>query len=88
MCPGFLWQLLLVRHTLDIMHYEKKLCDNLLKVVFGEKDIVAIGRDMEEVGIRPKLWVQQMANGSYMKPKAPYVMTNEKNDFFYRLSKS
>jgi hypothetical protein len=63
------------------------VCDNLLKVILREKDIVVIKRDMEEVGIRPKLWVQQMANGSYMKPKAPYVMTNEKKDVFLQAIK-
>lgn len=41
----------------------------------------------EEVGIRPKLWVQQMANGSYMKPKAPYVMINEEKDVFLQVIK-
>ncbi len=51
------------------------------------KDTMAIQRDMEEVGIRPKLWVQQMANGSYMKPKAPYVMANEEKDVFLQAIK-
>jgi hypothetical protein len=31
--------------------------------------------------------LQQMANGSYMKPKASYVMTNEKNNVFLQAIK-
>jgi hypothetical protein len=69
------------------MHCEKNVCDNLLKAILGEKDFVVIQKDMEELGIRPKLWVQQMANGSYMKPKAPYVMTNEEKDVFLQTIK-
>jgi hypothetical protein len=40
-----------VRHVLDVMHCEKNLCENVIKIIFGEKDMVAIHRDMEEVGI-------------------------------------
>jgi hypothetical protein len=35
------------------MHVEQNVNDNVLKHLFGEKDILNIGRDMEEVGIRP-----------------------------------
>jgi hypothetical protein len=48
-----LWQLLLVRHTLDVMHCEKNICENMLKVVFGQKNFVVVRKDMEEVGICP-----------------------------------
>ncbi len=37
---------------------------------------MAVSRDMEELGVRPQLWVQQMVNGSYTKPTIAYVMTN------------
>jgi hypothetical protein len=39
------------------MHYEKNICENMFKNIFGEKDTVAIHKDLEEVGIRPKLWL-------------------------------
>jgi hypothetical protein len=32
----------LVRHILDMMHCDKNLSENLIKVIFGEKDVVAI----------------------------------------------
>jgi hypothetical protein len=28
-----------VGDTLDVMHYEKNICENMLKTIFGEKDI-------------------------------------------------
>jgi hypothetical protein len=37
-----LWQLILVMHTLDVMHCEKNIGENILKVIFGENDSVAI----------------------------------------------
>jgi hypothetical protein len=46
-----MWQDLLVKHTLDVMHYEKNVCENMIKVIFGEKDTIDVHKDMEEVGI-------------------------------------
>jgi hypothetical protein len=40
-----------VRHVLDVMHCEKNLCENGIKIIFGEKDTVVVRKDMEEVGI-------------------------------------
>jgi len=46
-----MWQDLLVRHTLDVMHCEKNVRENMIKVIFGEKDTIDVHKDMEEVGI-------------------------------------
>jgi hypothetical protein len=46
-----MWQHLLVRHMLDLMHCEKNICENVLKTIFGEDDIVAMRNDMQEVDI-------------------------------------
>lgn len=35
-------QFLLVKHTLDVMHFEKNICENMLKVIFGEKGMVDV----------------------------------------------
>ncbi len=42
-------------------------------IIFGEKDIMAIHGNMEEVVIRPQLWLQQTTNCLYIKPNAPYI---------------
>jgi hypothetical protein len=38
---------------LDVMHCEKNICENLLKTICGEKDTVAIRKDMQEISIHP-----------------------------------
>ena len=67
-----------MRHTLDVMHCEKNVCENKMKTLFGEKDIVAVRNDMCEVNIRPKNWLQPSDSarvGEVIKPLAPYCST-------------
>jgi hypothetical protein len=33
------------------MHCEKNICENLLKTIFGEKDIVVVQMDLEEMTV-------------------------------------
>jgi hypothetical protein len=73
---------------LDVMHYEKNVCENMLKTIFGEKDIVVVRRDMQEASIRPKLWLLQIPNGSYIKPMAPYVMTKQEKKALLQIIKN
>lgn len=35
----------------------------------------------------PKIWLQQVENGSYMKPTAPYVLTYEEKKTFLQIIK-
>jgi hypothetical protein len=37
-----MWQFLLVRQTLDVMHCEENICENMIKVIFGEKDTIVV----------------------------------------------
>jgi len=70
--------MLLMRHTLDTIHCKKNICENFLKTIIGEEDIVVVQRDLEEVGIWPEIWLWHLVNsGSYLKPHAPYVLTEE-----------
>jgi hypothetical protein len=46
---------LLIRHTLDVMHCEKNLIEHLMNIMFGEKDTVAVRKDIEGVNIRSNL---------------------------------
>ncbi len=63
-------------NSLDVMHCEKNLCENVINFFFGAKDIITIQEDMEQCGIQPHLWLQ--ANGvGFIKPIVPYVLTNE-----------
>ncbi len=40
------------------MHVERNISVNVLKHLFGEKDSLGTRRDMEEVRVRPWLWLQ------------------------------
>jgi hypothetical protein len=37
-----------MEHILDVVHYEKNKCKSIIKIIFGEKDIMAIHKNMEE----------------------------------------
>ena len=50
-----------LRHMLDLMHCEKNVCENILKTIMGEKDTAAVRLDMQQMGIRPQLWPQEVA---------------------------
>jgi len=41
----------LVMNTLDVMHYEKNLCENILKTIFGIKNTMVIQKDLKECEI-------------------------------------
>ncbi len=65
------------------MHYEKNVCENMLKKIFGEKNTVVVRKDMQEVGILLKLWSLQIPNSNYIKPMAPYVTTKQEKKAFF-----
>jgi hypothetical protein len=49
----------------------------MLKTIFGKKGKVVVWKDMEEVGIRLELWLQQLPNGSFKIRIALYVLTKK-----------
>jgi len=42
---------LLIYNTLEVMHCEKNLCENVLKTIFGAKDTLVVQRDFKDYGI-------------------------------------
>lgn len=75
-----------IRNTLDIMHCEKNICENVLKTICGwkEKDSVRVRRDMQREGIRQHLWMTRDPNNNsrMLKPRANYVLTAKEFDIF------
>jgi hypothetical protein len=51
-----------IQHVIDVMHCEKNFCKNLLKPIFGdkEKDYFRNRQDLEEMNIRPELWLKPL----------------------------
>ncbi len=41
----------MIQHTFDVMHCEKNLAINVMKIVFGEKDNNKVHWDLESLGI-------------------------------------
>ena len=48
-------QYLLVQHVLDPMHCEKNICENVMKTIWGQKDILKSRLNLQEANIRPNL---------------------------------
>ncbi len=82
-----MWHHFLLRHMVDLMHCEKNICENMLKIIFKEKDVVAMRNNMQEVDIWLTLWLQRIPNGGYNKPIAPYVMIEQEKKAFLHIIK-
>ena len=71
---------LLIRHTLDVMHSEKNIAENIMKTIFGKKDTLGAHLDMKEAGICKHLWlVQGVKLGSVILPRSSHVLMKEEH---------
>ncbi len=52
-------QHLLIRHTLDVMHIEKNVCESAIKFIIGVKDTFKVCKDMEVFGVQKHLWLKR-----------------------------
>jgi hypothetical protein len=72
---------LLIRNTLDIMHCEKNLCENIVKHLWGEKDYLQGRIDFEEM----KIILCGESQGHYWMPHAPFTLKVHKKKKFWIL---
>jgi hypothetical protein len=49
----------MIQHSFDVMDCEKNLVVNIMKTIFGEKDIKKVCQDLESLGICSALWLEQ-----------------------------
>lgn len=49
---------LLIKNTPDPMHCERNLFENILRTILGEANFSQGKRNMEEMGIKSKLWLK------------------------------
>ena len=70
---------LLCRHTLDVMHCEKNICETLLKFLLGNGDTPAVRLDLESRRLRNHLWIHETFPGSnrFIMPDADFVLSRE-----------
>ena len=74
-----------IRNTLDVMHIERNLSDDILRHLFGDKDTTALRRDMAEAGVFRNLHLIPTENGDFIKPRAPFVFSSSKRARFLAL---
>jgi hypothetical protein len=77
-------QHLLVRWTLDVMHYEMNIAKNFLKTITGKKDTMKVRHDLQRQGLRRHLWLvpNPRRGGKMLKPMAPYVLSDREFEVF------
>ena len=79
------WKNLKVRHNLDVMHIEKKICEILIGTILDihgkTKDTVNARLDFSDLGIKEKLQFRDEGDTSKM-PKARYTLSKEQKVAF------
>ncbi|XP_066341736.1 uncharacterized protein [Miscanthus floridulus] len=86
------WKHLKLPHNLDVMHIEKNICDALLGIILRldgkNKDTVNARLDLQDMGIRPELHLEQEDGDSVSMPAAWYAMEKEERTAFCGFMKS
>ena len=76
------WRYLDVRHSLDVMHVEKNVCDSLIGMLLNiqgkTKDRLNSRLDLLAMGIRGDLGLQSMGKQTYLPPACHTLSKNEK----------
>ncbi len=75
---------LLIHNTLDVMHREKNLYENVMKTIFDTKDTSTVQEDLKDCGMWPHLWLQKVASW-FIKPTATHVLTYEEKERFVHI---
>jgi hypothetical protein len=61
------WKDLDVRHSIDVMHVEKNMCESLLRTLLNtdmkRRDHRHVWVDLKKMGIRPELWLDDSVKG-------------------------
>jgi len=72
---------LLIKNILDVIHYEKNLCENIFEIIFNTKDLMVVQEDFKECGIQPHLWLQNV-DGWFIKHATSFVLSDHDKDKF------
>jgi len=78
-----------LRHNFDVMLIEKNVCDNILGTILNvdkkSRDDADVRKALEDVGIKPHLWLKPSAGQHPIMPSAPYSMSLEEKDRFLKV---
>jgi hypothetical protein len=76
------WKFLFVRHSLDVMHIEKNVCDSLIGTLLNmpgkTKDGVKSREDLRKLGIRTELAPITKGNRTFLPPASYTLSRREK----------
>ncbi|GJW91022.1 hypothetical protein Tco_0168575 [Tanacetum coccineum] len=84
------WSSLPLKHNLDVMHIEKNVLESILGTLLmndKSKDTNKARQDLEQLNIRPELWLSKKGNGKFIKPHAAYSFPPEKRRKFCKFIK-
>ncbi|KAB1212871.1 hypothetical protein CJ030_MR5G010171 [Morella rubra] len=81
------WSTIRLRHNLDVMHIEKNICDNILGTLLNlegkTKDTVKTRKDLEHLGLRPELHIQELSGRAQgLMPPACYTLSKVERQSF------
>jgi hypothetical protein len=83
-------EVLLIRYIIDVMHYERNLCENIVKTIMGKKDSLGSRQDMQDLDIRRELWLNEprRRGDSFFMPEPIFILSAvEKANFLSVLEK-
>jgi len=79
------WHILAVRHLIDTMHLKKNICESLVGTIMNTKgkgkDHENARADLKEMGICPKLYIQEAENGKDLPVAAITMSRKEKKEW-------
>lgn len=80
----------MLRHSFDVMHIEKNVCDNIINTLLGidgkSKDNLNSRLDLQLLGIRKDLHPVKVGE-KYFLPPAPYTMSPDEKKMFCEVLK-
>ncbi|XP_058084589.1 uncharacterized protein LOC131232380 [Magnolia sinica] len=79
------WKDIPVRHNLDVMHIEKNVCEILIALMLNTtgktKDDANARRDLKWLGIKKRLWLENI-NGKVIQKRGPFLLRKEEKKIF------
>jgi hypothetical protein len=76
------WKDLDVRHSIDVMHVEKNMCESLLRTLFNTdektRDHGHARADLKKIEIRPELWLDNLVKGMELPTSCITLSKHEK----------
>ena len=83
------WEVLVVRHNLDVMHVEKNVCESIINTLLDckgkSKDHYQSRLDLQDMGIMPQLHPYEEDNITRLPPATYTLSKSEKKLFCKRL---